>query len=182
MDGACWRAARLVDRLIHRGKHRLGPDPAGRVQAVRAWGGKVELPADIVAENLDLVDGLVGSGGAQFRRTVGGEEQQRHFVYRRFDDSRKPVGDGGTARGDPGCRPSGGTRIAQGEKGGAALVEVHPVAGLGVRRHSGCEWCASRAGGHDEKADAAPHQLLNDQVGPEAIAICGVACQAAGRR
>ena len=171
VDGALWGSAGAVDGLIHgRQDHR-------RVD-VGVGSGQVEAPADVVAEDIRLVYGLVGAGLAQFGWTVGGEQDHGHAVGRGLHDGGKAVGDRRARGRDPGRRTSRGARVTEGCEGGPALVEVDEATGSFVRGERRDQGGRARAGGDAEKVYAAAEKLFDDQARPEAISSRRVPVQA----
>ena len=148
MDGTLGAAAGAVGGLIHGGQDHGGVDGG-------VWGREVEAPADVVAEDVRLVDGLVGAGLAQLGGAVGGEQDHGHAVGRGLDHGGQAVRDRGARGGDPGRRTPGGARVAEGRKGGSALVEVDEAVGSVVGGERGDEWCRAGARGDAEKVYAA---------------------------
>ncbi len=95
------------------------------------WSGVVEL-AHETAEQSGLIDGLIRPPAAQFRRAVGGQQDQRDLGLGRLDDGREPVRErapGGTHQPHRAAR---GARQTEREKGGAALVQKRGEFQLGL--------------------------------------------------
>jgi hypothetical protein len=76
------------------------------------------------AEDADLVGRLVGPRAAQPRRTVGGDDDQRHPCVRRLHHGREQVGDRGAGGADDGCRDPTHLRQAERQEARGPLVDT----------------------------------------------------------
>src|SRR5918997_1309934 len=166
VDGALWGPPGAVDGLVHGRKNRGGGDAEAR-------GGKVEAPADEIAEDVGLVYRLVRASLAQLRRTVGGQQDHGHAVRGGLDYRGEAVGDGGARGRDPGRRTPRRPGVPERRERRAPLVEVDEALGLRVLSEGGYEGRGAGAGGNAEKVDAAAGELLDDQVRPEAVSARG---------
>jgi hypothetical protein len=171
VDGALWRSARAVGGLIH------GRQDHGRVDA-GVGGRQIEAPADVIAEDIRLVYGLVCAGLAEFGRTVGRKQDHGNAVGRGLHEGRKAVGDRRARGRDPGRRTPRGAGVTEGCEGGPAFVEVDEATGSFVRGERRDQGRRARAGGDAEEVYAAAEKLFDDQVRPEAISSRRVPVQA----
>src|SRR5829696_2281805 len=171
MDGSLWRSARAVGGLIH-GRQDHGWVDAG------VGGRQIEAPADVIAEDVRLVYGLIGAGLAEFGRTVGGKQDHGYAVGRGLYDGRKTVGDRGARGRDPGRRTSCSACVTEGGEGGPALVEVDEATSFFVRGERRDQGRRARARSDAEEVYATAEKLFDDQVRPEAISSRRVPVQA----
>jgi hypothetical protein len=114
-----------VHGLIGRSEHVGRIDVVGRHR-------DIGLPPDVVAENFDLINRLVGAGVPQLGWTVGGEEQHRHAIDRSLNHGGLSISDGGAGRSNP---PGGATRGSsppQRREGIAPLVNMQHHMGVRV--------------------------------------------------
>jgi hypothetical protein len=83
-------------------------------------------PADVAAEDADLVDRLGSAAFAQLGRAVRGEHHERDTCQRGLDDRRQQVRDRRPGRDEDGYRRTRRARQAQREVARRPLVEEHP--------------------------------------------------------
>jgi selenophosphate synthetase-related protein len=136
---AVWLIEREGRKAILKTYHRRRPPAQGahglecrRAGLGRAW--VVELPGK-GSEQPGLVGGLVGPPAARLGRSIRGEQDQGVAPGARLHDRREPVPGGAAGGAQQGHRAALGPRQAQGEEGGAALVEdggEGQASGLGV--------------------------------------------------
>ena len=113
-----------------RGAGRRPPGPAGQRPPVGRLPGaflrRADLaePAHRVAVQLDLVDGLVGAGAAQFRRAVRGQHQQRNARLAGLDHRGVEAGRRRPGRADHAHRPAARLGQAQRQVRRRALVDT----------------------------------------------------------
>src|SRR5450631_2809156 len=88
------------------------------------WNAGVAEPLDETAEEVLLLDRLVGADAVQFRRPVCGHHDDRHARHARFDHRRKMIRRGGPRRAEHGDRLSGRRCDPEREKGRRPLVEM----------------------------------------------------------
>lgn len=81
-------------------------------------------PAHRVAEELELVDGLLGPRRSELGWPVGGQHDERHPVVEGFDDGGKKVCSGGPRRAREQGRATSGPRKPEREEGCGALVDA----------------------------------------------------------
>ena len=117
-------------------------------------------PADGVAVQLHLVDGLRGTDVAQPVGAVGGQHQQRHPRQVRLDHGRVVLGGGGPGRTHQGDRATRRLGDPQGEETGAPLVDHAPVGDPGVGGEGGGQRGVARPRGD--------HRIGDPQVGESA--------------
>ena len=117
------------------------------------WRAGVEEVAYLDAEETGLIGGLVGAPAAQFWRSVGGQEDEGKAGFVGLHHRGVPVGRGAPGGGEQGHRATAGTGQAEGEEGGAALVEDggqrQGRAALGGQDHRR----GAGAGGEDQVLD-----------------------------
>ena len=109
-------------------------------------------PADVAAEDPDLVDGLRRASVAQLGRPVGGQQDERDARQRRLDDGGQQLRDGRPGRHDDGDRPARRAGETQREEPGRALVEQHADA-------------QARVGARGERERRRPRSGADDDVG-----------------
>lgn len=131
-------------------------------------------------EQTDLVDGLVGAGAAQLRRTVGGEHQQRNTALVGFQHRGVEVGRGGPRRAHQGGRAALDAGQARREVGSRPLVDadVHPdvrVAGQGQRQGRG-----ARPRRDDGLGQPAPGQFVDEDARQSGRRVHAVSLSSSG--
>ena len=131
---------------------RLDPRSSGPWPGrCRVGGRQIEAPADVIAEDIRLVYGLVCAGLAEFGRTVGRKQDHGNAVGRGLHDGRKSVGDRRARGRDPGRRTPRGARN-RGCEGGPRLVEVDEATGSFVRGERRDQGRRARAGATQKKS------------------------------
>ncbi len=117
-------------------------------------------PADGVAVQLHLVDGLRGTDVAQPVGAVGGQHQQRHPRQVRLDHGRVVLGGGGPGRTHQGDRATRRLGDPQGEETGAPFVDHAPIGDPAVGGEGGGQRGVARPRGD--------HRIGDPQVGESA--------------
>ena len=136
------RRERFLERAVemHRsrrvGGHRLERLARGlappRLLSLGRGHGEIDRRSHVLPEQAGLHDRLVRSGAAHPRRTIRGEEHERHPRLRCLDDGREELGRRRPARGRDDHRLGLHLREAEGEEGARSLVQVdvHPHTGI----------------------------------------------------
>ena len=122
-------------------------------------GGGVDIPVsgDHVAEDADLVGGLVGADAAQLARAVGGEQHEWHARVVRLEHSGVQVRDGSSRGADDGNRAARLDSQAQGREASDAFVDAHVHAQQPGALESGGgkgDGLRARAGADDDVLEA----------------------------
>ncbi len=125
--------------------------------------------ADLIAEVLDLVDGLAGAAMAFIGGAVGGEDQEGGTALVGFRDGGGVVCDGGTGGANKGGRATGALGDSEGEEGGGAFVEdgddlEFRVAGGGINEGGG-----TRPRGNNDGLDAEAGKDFHCKTAPDRI-------------
>ena len=159
------RAGGCAQGSGHRPPDGRAPRPVLPLGVARRSGRQREPHG--VAEDPGLDDGLVRARADQLRRTVRGEDEQRHAGVRRLEHGRVQVRHGRARRRHDGHRPARPQREAQREEAGGPLVDPHvqpqPTGGVrGVQRER--ERGAAGAGAQDGVGDPAAHELVDDHL------------------
>jgi hypothetical protein len=170
------RLERLAEREVQvdragrtpaRRGHRPARQRARVTQGAPAGFGQCRLgePANVVAVEVRLVDGLPRAPLAQLRRSIGGEQQQRDARVVGLDDRGEEVRRRGARGAHQGHRRPLRLGEPQGEEARRAFVDVGPAAqrrlvgrGHGERRRAG-----SRA--QADVAHARARQLVEERSG-----------------
>ena len=161
---------------VHGGRRRTGPvhglidrgQKRRRIDAVVRH-RQVEAPCCGAAEQVGLVDRLVGAGVAQLRGPVGGQQKQRHAAQARLHRGRQQVGAGRAGSADYGGGNSGGPRGVDGLVAGGTLVDADRHLQLGRAGGRGRERSGAGAGTDPRGAATAADQLVDDQLAPQAV-------------
>ena len=106
----------------------------------------VHGPQDLIAEQLDLVNGLVRAAVAEFMGAVSGEDQERYFGHLRFDNGRKIIGGGRARRAQQRDWLPRGQGQAQREEAGAPFIEQKMMGDVRFGLESESQGGAARAG------------------------------------
>ncbi|MEY3852821.1 MAG: hypothetical protein RI910_1801 [Verrucomicrobiota bacterium] len=138
---------------------------------VGAGHGGLGGPDGVAGEDAVLGDGLAGMAFTQFRRAVGGQDEQGRGCEAGFDDGGQVIGGGGAGGAEQGGGLAGGLGEAEGDEAGRAFVERdrHVQAGafgegMGERRRA-------RAGRDHHVREAEAAERAHAHVGPEGVRV-----------
>ena len=127
-----------------------------------------------VAEQLLLVDGLVGARVLQGPRAVGRQQEHRHPGVGRLHHRGVVVGDRGAGGADQRRRLPGGLRPPQREEGRRPLVDVGPRLHCGMLGERVRQRGTAAPRREADVTDAAPDELLHDDAAPQRVPVGGV--------
>ena len=106
-----------MEEMIHG-----GVECGYRIAFFRA--GNRRKGSDMASEKPILINGLIGAALEQFRRTIGGDDDQGDTAHRRLDDRRVIIGAGGAGGTDQYGGPAGGLGPAQCDISRSPLVKM----------------------------------------------------------
>ena len=125
----------------------------------------------MVPVHLYLVDCLVGPAVAQFRRSVCRQQEQRHAGHLCLYDRSVELQRCGAGGADQGDRPAAGLGHSQGEKTGAAFVQMQECLDIGVGVKGKRQRCRARAGGDTDRPQPGIGQPGDQCLGEKKIRV-----------
>ena len=167
VDGAGPRAKGGPDRAAGQ-----LPQPARR-RPVGAVDSYLDEHRDGVAVELDLVYGLAGADVTELRRTVGGADDKRHARLAGLDHRGQVVGGRRPRGADQDGGPAGCLGEPEGEKAGAAFVDLREDGEASVAAEGEQQRGRAGAGGGDRSGDPAAPELLREGAHQEVAVVPG---------
>ncbi len=172
-QGIAKRRVQMHRAAVERAPDRMPQRLAQIAQRLRARLRHRELmiKRHKTAEELLLVDGLPRGTVAHFRRTVGGDDEQRRAALLRLDHRRQVVGPGRAAGAEQHHRRAGALGDAEPEKRRRALVQHRRGRDARVRHQRHGERRVARAGRDDRVPHARAPQRLRRHRAPQRVRV-----------